>query len=86
MIFSSAEIYTGRSKICSSETAFSRSIKTDSYEDGGGWLVEVPDLPGCASDGATIPEALESINGAIDAWIETAREAGREIPRPVKAA
>ena len=31
-------------------------------------------------------EALESINGAIDAWIETAGEAGREIPRPVKAA
>ena len=55
-------------------------------EDGGGWLVEVPELPGCMSDGATISEALESVNGAIDAWIETAREAGRQIPIPKKAA
>ncbi len=65
---------------------YSVKITKLSDEDGGGWLVEVPDLPGCASDGATIPEAFESINGAIDAWIETAGEAGREIPRPVKAA
>jgi len=55
-------------------------------EDGGGWLIEVPELPGCMSDGANIPEALESINGAIDAWIATAREAGRPIPSPKKAA
>lgn len=53
-------------------------------EDGRCWLIEVPELPGCMSDGATMPEALESINGAIDAWIETAREAGISIPSPKK--
>jgi len=65
---------------------YSLKITKLSDEDGGGWLVEVPDLPGCMSDGATIPEALESINGAIEAWIETALEAGRDVPRPIKAA
>ncbi len=42
------------------------------------YLAEVPELPGCIADGATYAEALV----AVEAWIETAREIGREIPRP----
>jgi predicted RNase H-like HicB family nuclease len=45
-------------------------------------IAEVPELPGCAVDGATYSEALENVQVIIDQWIETARETGREIPKP----
>lgn len=48
--------------------------------DGGGFLVEVPDLPGCVADGATIEEALREIKSAIESWIKTAKEFGDPIP------
>lgn len=51
-------------------------------EDGGGFAATVPDLPGCMSDGETPEEALRNVREAIDAWIETARELGHEIPEP----
>lgn len=53
--------------------------------DGGGFLVEVPDLPGCVADGATIEEALHEIKSAIESWIKTAREFGDSIPTPSTA-
>ncbi len=31
-----------------------------SPEEGGGWLITFPDLPGCMSDGETPEEALEN--------------------------
>ncbi len=46
------------------------------------FLAEVPDLPGCCADGATYEDALAEALSAIEAWVETAREIGREIPRP----
>ena len=51
-------------------------------EDGGGFVVTVPDLPGCMSDGETPEEALANVRDAIAAWIEEARALGRSIPRP----
>ena len=51
-------------------------------EEGGGFLATVPDLPGCMSDGETPEEALASIQDAILAWLEGAREIGRPIPEP----
>ncbi len=51
-------------------------------EDGGGWAAEIPDLPGCMSDGRTPEEALRNIADAQEAWIETARSRGREVPSP----
>ena len=45
-------------------------------------IAEVPELPGCAADGATYEEALTNIRTIIAQWIETARELGREIPKP----
>jgi antitoxin HicB len=50
--------------------------------DGGGYLVTVPNLPGCMSDGATREEAARNIADAIAQWIEEARAIGREIPAP----
>ena len=45
-------------------------------------IAEVPELPGCAADGATYQEALANVQIIITEWIETAQELGRVIPQP----
>ena len=45
-------------------------------------IAEVPELPGCAADGATYEEALTNVQITITEWIETAEELGRDIPQP----
>jgi antitoxin HicB len=50
--------------------------------EGGGFLAEVPDLPGCIADGETVQEAMENLNNAIAEWIAAARKLGRQIPEP----
>jgi antitoxin HicB len=51
-------------------------------EEGGGWLIVFPDLPGCMSDGETPEEAIANGRDAVSAWVNAAQEAGREVPRP----
>jgi predicted RNase H-like HicB family nuclease len=46
----------------------------------------VPDLTGCMSGGETPEEAVTNVQDAILAWIEAARELGREIPAPSRQA
>lgn len=46
------------------------------------FIAEVPELPGCAADGATYEEALANAKIVIGEWIDTARSLGREIPVP----
>lgn len=46
------------------------------------FIVEVPELPGCASDGETYQEAVQNAEVVIQEWIETAQELGRPIPEP----
>ena len=43
---------------------------------------QVPELPGCMSDGADRAEALKNVEEIISEWIETARLEGRQIPEP----
>jgi len=54
--------------------------------EGGGYLVEFPDLPGCMADGDTLEEALRNAEDAMRCWLEAAREAGRPVPEPEPAA
>jgi len=42
-----------------------------------GYVVDVPELIGCMSQGKTIDEALENIKDAIKGWIETETKYGR---------
>jgi predicted RNase H-like HicB family nuclease len=51
-------------------------------EDDQAFIAEVPELAGCAADGATHQEALANVEVIIQEWIETARELGRPIPKP----
>ncbi len=46
------------------------------------FIAEVPELPGCAADGATYQEAISNVEIIIQEWIETAKEMGRPIPEP----
>jgi len=46
------------------------------------FIAEVPELPGCAADGATYQEAVSNVEVVIREWIETAQELGRPIPAP----
>ena len=50
--------------------------------DDDSFVVEVPELPGCMSDGKTYHEAVTNAEAVIANWIETARELGRPIPEP----
>ncbi|MFB2878569.1 type II toxin-antitoxin system HicB family antitoxin [Floridanema aerugineum] len=44
------------------------------------FIAEVPELPGCAADGASYQEALQNVEIVMQEWIETAKELGRQIP------
>jgi predicted RNase H-like HicB family nuclease len=46
------------------------------------FIAEVPELAGCAADGATYREAVANAEVVIREWIETAKELGRPIPAP----
>ena len=46
------------------------------------FIAEVPELAGCAADGATRQEALANVEVIIAEWMETARNLGRSIPEP----
>ena len=51
-------------------------------EDGGGYLIEIPLLKGCVSDGETITEALKNIEEAKEEWFAYMLENNLSIPEP----
>ena len=62
------------------ETTYPFEVKQLAREDGGGFLVTFPDLPGCMADGATIMEAITNAMDAEASWLATAREFGDPLP------
>lgn len=42
----------------------------------------MPELAGCAADGATRQEAFANVEIVIAEWLETARKVGCTIPEP----
>lgn len=61
-------------------------------EEGGGYHVYCPALPGCSTFGATTEEALANVRDAIEGYIASLKKAGEPIPsddvlvRPVEVA
>jgi predicted RNase H-like HicB family nuclease len=51
-------------------------------EEDDSFIAEVPELPGCMADGNSYQEALANAEIIINEWIETARELGRNVPKP----
>jgi antitoxin HicB len=62
------------------------TLRPLSAADGGGWLAEVPDLPGCMSDGKDPQDAVANVVDAIECWIAAAQADGRSVPQPAATA
>jgi len=58
------------------------TVRPLSKEEGGGYLVEFPDIPGCMSDGETVEEAIANGREALRDCIDVFKESGRKIPKP----
>lgn len=51
-----------------------------SKEEGGGYLIEFPDYPGCVADGETPEKAMREGMDALKSYRATLQELGRPIP------
>jgi len=49
-------------------------------EQDGGYVVRVPALPGCVSQGDTRQQALSNIREAIELYVEDCRASGDPVP------
>jgi antitoxin HicB len=63
--------------------SYAHVVSPLSAEDGGGFLITFPDLPGCMSDGDTEAEAVNNGRDAFESWISARIDAGKPIPDPV---
>jgi antitoxin HicB len=57
------------------------TIRHLSKKEGGGYLIQFPDLPGCMSDGETLDEAIANGKDAVQAWLHAAKEMNKPIPK-----
>lgn len=53
---------------------------TIEQDEDGVFVVEVPALPGCISQGATRLEAIENVKEAIELYLESLEAHGEPIP------
>jgi len=58
------------------------SVRPLTKEEGGGYLIEFPDLPGCISDGETLEDAIRNGQDALKDYLLTLKEFGEPAPRP----
>lgn len=64
------------------ELRYPTQITEISVEDGGGYMIDVPLLKGCISDGETVEEALNNIRDAKIEWFAYMLENNLPIPEP----
>jgi antitoxin HicB len=62
------------------------TVRPLSKDEGGGYLVEYPDIPGCMSDGETIEEAIANAREALRDCIDVFQESRQKLPPPNIAA
>ena len=51
-------------------------------DEGGGYLVTIPHLPGCVADAETIDTAIAEARDAFEAWAMAEREDEGDLPAP----
>ncbi|MDF2859322.1 MAG: hypothetical protein K0Q87_5173 [Neobacillus sp.] len=51
------------------------------FDDGRGYTVNFPDLPGCVTEGRSFSEAIELAADAAAGWILSSLEDGEAIPK-----
>jgi predicted RNase H-like HicB family nuclease len=62
--------------------AYAHVIRPLTEEEGGGFLITFPDLPGCMSDGETIEEAIKNGRDAFLCWVSAEADMKGKIPKP----
>ncbi|MCX5809930.1 MAG: type II toxin-antitoxin system HicB family antitoxin [Proteobacteria bacterium] len=62
--------------------AYTHIIRPLTEEEGGGFLITLPDLPGCMADGETPEEAFIEAKDAFECWIAAQVDMGRPVPEP----
>ena len=74
----------GRKRRCTAKNSMTNKYEMIIFwsDEGGAFVVDVPELPGCMAHGDTREEALQAANEAVAFWVETAREEGRPVPEP----
>jgi predicted RNase H-like HicB family nuclease len=58
------------------------TVRPLAKEEGGGYLIEFPDLPGCISDGETPEDAIRNGQDALSSYLLTLKDFGKPTPRP----
>jgi predicted RNase H-like HicB family nuclease len=52
------------------------------WDEGEGFTVEVPDLPGCITEGSTMADAIFMAEDAASGWVLSEMEDGKPVPKP----
>jgi antitoxin HicB len=52
------------------------TVRPLAKKEGGGYLIEFPDLPGCISDGETPEDAIRNGQDALQGYLLTLKELG----------
>jgi predicted RNase H-like HicB family nuclease len=52
-------------------------------DDDGAFVVEVPSIPGCVSQGVSRAQALDNIREAIEGYLESLKQDGEPILPPI---
>ena len=60
-------------------------VRPLSIDDGGGYLVTFPDLPGCMSDGESINEAIKNAAEAEATWLKAVDKWDKPAPKKLVA-
>lgn len=60
--------------------------RVELISDPEGWFVQIPELPGCMSQGSTVEEAITMIRDAQRSWLESALAHGDPVPEPSEPA
>lgn len=63
--------------------AYTHIVSPLPADEGGGFLITFPDLPGCMSDGETEKEAVTNGRDAFESWVSARIDAGKAIPEPL---
>jgi antitoxin HicB len=60
-------------------------IRPLTSDEGGGFMIEYPDLPGCISDGETPEDAIEQGRDAVKAYLRSCIKHKDPVPSASKA-
>ena len=61
---------------------YSINVSPIPADEGGGYMVSFPDLPGCIADGNTVDEALVEARDAFNAWVMAEQADKGQLPVP----